>query len=316
MKMGRWAGAALVSLTVLVAANCKTDPNAPPNPGDVVVTPDSVLLFIGNAQQFTASLTGGAGSTRATFSWSTGDPTVATVSATGLVTAVGKGKTVVIATTIVAGAPKTGTAIVQVADPSGSACTGVDTLQAWSGSLTATWNDNKTSGTQTTDIKQQLTVDFKLLKQGLVRGVVTYTGKPTGTAVLDEKITDNSSGQVSTNAGNGPVVTINDLSLKIDTDACTWHFSYDWGVNAVANGTPKNPEQIAAVSSKEVPLGIWQQGISHSTGFPAYMINVPPPPLTDQYLVASIFGAGLFADAPTQSRGDAPVDFTASPSAP
>lgn len=116
--------------------------------------------------------------------------------------------------------------------------------------------------------------------------------------------------------GSGAPVSIQDLTLKIDTDACTWQFTYDWGVNAVANGTPENPEQIAALASKEIHLGVWQRGISYSAGFPAYMINLPPPPLTDQYLVASIFGSGLFADAPTQSRGDVPVDFSASPSAP
>jgi Bacterial Ig-like domain (group 2) len=301
-----------IALGAALSVACGSDPNGPPNGSGVTVTPDSILLFTGNTDQLTATLTGG-GSAGVTFVWASADPSVAKVDQTGLVTAVAKGKTVVTASTTTPSGSRQGQAVVQVVEPSGSACAGVDTVSAWSGSLRVTWTDTRTGGNQTITVNDQLNVDFVVTNPLHGPGNVTWTGQPTGSVTLDEKITDNSTGQISTNAGSGAPVSLQDLTLIVDPDACTWRFLYTWGVNAVANGVPENPEAVAGTASQELPVGIWQQGINHSADFPAYPPSTPPmTPLQDMYSVESVFGIALFTGPDARFPG-ASVDFTASP---
>jgi YVTN family beta-propeller protein len=64
----------------------------------VVVTPSEATLDVGQTQQFSAQLFQDGKPKRAMFAWSSSDPTVATVSSTGLVTAVSGGEATITAT--------------------------------------------------------------------------------------------------------------------------------------------------------------------------------------------------------------------------
>ena len=65
----------------------------------VVVTPDSATLEPGGTQQFTAQFFQNGHEKKALFSWSSSDPSVATVNSTGTVTAVASGEATITATT-------------------------------------------------------------------------------------------------------------------------------------------------------------------------------------------------------------------------
>jgi hypothetical protein len=69
---------------------------------------------------------------------------------------------------------------------------------------------------------------------------------------------------------------------------------------------------VADLYTRELPLGLWQQGLSYSAGVPAH---VTPPTTTpaDWYTVLTVLGLELFASDPTAARGPAQVDLTISP---
>jgi len=77
----------------------------------VVVSPSEVTLDVGGTQQFSAQLIQGGQQKKAAFTWSSSAPSVATVSSTGLVTAVGGGDATITAT---ASRNTSGTALVHV----------------------------------------------------------------------------------------------------------------------------------------------------------------------------------------------------------
>jgi hypothetical protein len=95
----------LTMMAVLALLACGEDVTGPPPPTvvSVVVTPSSAMLgSLGETVQFTAAARDASGNAIAgkTFTWSSGDTQVATVDATvGLVTAVAKGTTLIVATT-------------------------------------------------------------------------------------------------------------------------------------------------------------------------------------------------------------------------
>jgi uncharacterized protein YjdB len=97
------AGTATVSATVegrIGMASIQVSATAPTPVATVTIAPTSVSLEPGHAQQFTATArdAGGQTLTGRAVTWSGGSATVATVSASGLVTAVGVGSTTVTAT--------------------------------------------------------------------------------------------------------------------------------------------------------------------------------------------------------------------------
>src|SRR5262245_29793255 len=63
----------------------------------VVVSPSSATLDIGGTQQFSAQLIQGGVQKKAAFIWSSSDPSVATVSSSGMVTGVGAGQATITA---------------------------------------------------------------------------------------------------------------------------------------------------------------------------------------------------------------------------
>ena len=300
------------------ACNSKNPTEPPPNKGVIVVDPDSSRIFIGNTQQFTAVATGVA-SAKATFVWSTGDPTVATVDQTGLVTGVGKGKTAVVATTNNLATAMMGTAEITVLDPSGGACSGVDTTSEWMGTLTVDMGDTLVNGDETSGVRDKLQVQFTLAPDpaNLPGGTkLKFLGKPTGTVDINETVTSPSS--VGTNIGSGPPTPLTDLTLYLDTDACTWKVAYSWGTNAtVSEGgldTPEDPEAVAELFTRELPLGVWQGGLHYSAGFPTKgPVGPAPSPSEDLYRIMSIYGTTLFALDPTGTRGPAQVDLEIDP---
>jgi hypothetical protein len=310
---GLWWRAAAVTIGVIAAA-C-SNPQSPPNAGQVVVTPDSVDILLGTTQQLGAAETGGGlGATNATFSWASADPSVATVDQTGMVKGVGKGKTVITATT----GNLQGQAIVRVLDPSGGACPGVDTVETWTGTLDVRYGDTLISGSTITGARDELRGTFTLTRDPSVPPGSTqlrYVGDLGGTVSIDESITGSSS--PTTNVGSGTPGPGSQLELDIDADACTWQIAGGWGVDATETAGSFvqhfTPEAVANLTSKEVPLGVWPHGLSYTAGFPAYLGTVPPPANpTDGYYVLTAVGILLFAD-PTAARGPASVAFEASP---
>lgn len=87
-----------LALALFAGVACGDDPNPvePPAPVDIVLSDTSITLIRGQTQtrQVTASVTG---SDNSSVTWTTGDASIATVSQTGLVTAVADGSTFVTA---------------------------------------------------------------------------------------------------------------------------------------------------------------------------------------------------------------------------
>lgn len=77
----------------------------------VVVSPSSATLSVGGTQQFSAQIVQNGGQRKAAFTWSTSDPSIATVTSFGLVTAVGSGQATITAT---ASSTQSGTALLTV----------------------------------------------------------------------------------------------------------------------------------------------------------------------------------------------------------
>src|ERR1051325_7110222 len=77
----------------------------------VIVSPSSATLDVGGTQQFSAQLLKNGGQKKAAFTWSSSDPSVATVSSAGLVTAVAPGEATITAS---ASTRESGTAQVTV----------------------------------------------------------------------------------------------------------------------------------------------------------------------------------------------------------
>jgi Bacterial Ig-like domain (group 2) len=308
-----WLTTAGLTLGAVLFAACGgSSPLAPSN--QVLVTPDSVLLFIGNTEQLVAQLASGAGSTQATFTWASANPSVARVDQAGLVTAVGKGKTDITATT----GTRQGRATVTVLDPSGSACPGVDTVQSWTGTLDAVFGDTLISGSSITRARHELNGTFTLARDPTLPPGATqlsYLGDLGGTASIDETLIGQS-GDV-TNVGAGAPGPGSQLELRIDADACTWYFTGGWGVDATESGPgftqQFTPEAVANILSAERPLGVWQQGLRITSGFPAYLgTQAPSASPIDAYYVLTALGITLF-NGPGDTRGPAAVSFTASP---
>jgi Bacterial Ig-like domain (group 2) len=312
-RLAMVGGLALGSAAMFAACG-GSSPLGPPTQDQVTVTPDSVLLFIGNTEQLLAQLNAGVGSTQATFTWATADPAVAKVDQTGLVTAVGKGKTIVTATT----GSKQGMATVTVLDPGGSACPGVDTVQTWTGTLDVVFGDTLISGSSITQARHELNGTFTLTRDpSLPPGTtqLSFQGDLSGTASINETLTGQSG--TLTNVGAAQPGPGSQLELRIDADACTWYLTGGWGVDATESGPGLSqhfsPEAVANILSAERPLGLWQQGLRITSGFPAYLGTQPPSanPI-DAYYVLTALGITLFT-SPDDTRGPAAVSFSASP---
>lgn len=65
----------------------------------VIVTPIGDTIDVGGTQQFSAQLIQNGRQRKTTFTWSTSDTSIATVSSTGLVTGIGPGEVTITATT-------------------------------------------------------------------------------------------------------------------------------------------------------------------------------------------------------------------------
>ena len=95
----------VVAAAVLVFTACgKQEPAGVPaalvaaSQATVVVSPSGATLDVGGTQQFSAQLTKNGVQKKAAFTWSSSDPSVATVSSTGLATAVAPGQATITAT--------------------------------------------------------------------------------------------------------------------------------------------------------------------------------------------------------------------------
>ena len=116
---GAFAGAALAASCGGGGGDVTGPPDPPPPPpppavGSVELDPSAVNLAISQTSQLTATVRDAAGAalTGRTIAWATADAAVATVGATGMVTAVAPGEVQVTATS----ESKVGTAVVTVSD--------------------------------------------------------------------------------------------------------------------------------------------------------------------------------------------------------
>src|SRR5918995_1072676 len=101
--MQRILGLSILALVVLDLTSCgdngeQTGPQS--QVASVTVTPGELTLLVGESQQLTATARDQAGNPLdgRSITWTTTEPTVATVSATGIVTGVGTGSATVTAT--------------------------------------------------------------------------------------------------------------------------------------------------------------------------------------------------------------------------
>src|SRR5690606_14521479 len=102
----------------LAACDDKTEVVIPPPPVDpisVSVTPQNLDMQVGQTAQFTAQVSGGAEGTARTVNWTSSNNDVATVSGSGLVTAVAPGLATITATST-ADASAAASAAVRVED--------------------------------------------------------------------------------------------------------------------------------------------------------------------------------------------------------
>lgn len=120
--------ALLLAASALGAVGCKDSKSstAPVVPYLVTVTPLSANLAVGGTQQLTATVKDFYNNTMSTpVTWESSIPTVATVSATGLVTMVKSGSTTIVARVAPGNGQAYGTAVVSAATPVASISTGI-----------------------------------------------------------------------------------------------------------------------------------------------------------------------------------------------
>lgn len=137
-------------LAVALAAGCGGSDGTGPGGGSedpiatVVVTPATATLAVGDTRTFTATASTAAGETVSTsFTWTSQDDDVATVTTTGVVTAEGPGGTLIEAEA----EGVTGTAVVAVLAAPPEAPTGLEVVSSSSNRITLTWTDNSSEET-------------------------------------------------------------------------------------------------------------------------------------------------------------------------
>ena len=112
----RFGSVVAAALLAVVACNGKEPvgiaaATAAASPATVVVSPSSATLDVGGTQQFSAQLLQNGKLKKAAFTWASSNPTIATVSSAGVVTAVASGQATITAT---ANTRESGTALVIV----------------------------------------------------------------------------------------------------------------------------------------------------------------------------------------------------------
>jgi len=97
-------------------ASCGSDNGSGPETFSVAITPVTAELATGSNTTLTARVTDGSGATvpGQSFTWSSSNEAVATVSATGTVAGLTPGQVTITATTTISGAPQTATAVITV----------------------------------------------------------------------------------------------------------------------------------------------------------------------------------------------------------
>jgi len=205
---------ATICLTLL-ACSQQSEPTGPPRiegavtamvDKAVVVSPGEVTLQVGGTQQLSAQLIQNGQQKKAAFTWSSSAPSVATVSATGLVTAVGGGDATITAT---ASRTQSGTALVHVRRPPPQLAAHLGLGGGPFGSAVSSpgvgWIGQPGSGTVT--------------KLDIASG--TFTGS-TGAGPLPVQISANADGSriyVVSFFGNGMVSSINTGTLATENTA-------------------------------------------------------------------------------------------------
>jgi len=222
--------ASIVAAIALVITAC----NAPEPAGigsltaefdrTVVVSPSSATLDIGGTQQFSAQLIQNGTQKKASFTWSSSDPSVATVSSAGLVTAVAGGRATITATasqmvsgtalvTVRRGPPQLVAHLTLAGGPFGSAVSSAGTG----------WIGQPGSGTVT--------------RLDIASG--TFTGS-TGAGPLPVQISANADGSriyVVSFSGNGMVSSINTGTLaRVNTASATSDPQDAYGVTNTPSG--------------------------------------------------------------------------------
>jgi Bacterial Ig-like domain (group 2) len=173
----------IVAIGVLLGACKPTEP--PPPVALVTVTPAAATLVVGGTQQLSATLTDANSSilSERTIAWNTSDPTTATVSQSGLVTAVALGTATVAATS----GGKTGISTITVAAPPVASVTispGSSSL-AVGGTTTLTATARDANGNVLTgETWSWASTNLNIVSGTFVGNVLTATGVGVGSATI------------------------------------------------------------------------------------------------------------------------------------
>ena len=272
-----------------------TTPPPPPLPAAVAITPQTGTLAAGQTLQFSA--TGGT----APYTWSSANPATATVSATGLLTAVGAGTSTVTVTDNVGSAITSGTiTVTQTQISPNSSFIGVgQTLQfsaiggvtpyTWSSSNTAIASINATSGLLTS------------LSAGSV--IISATDNIAQTATTANIVI--SSINVS------PQTTSLDTGSTLQFSASGGTAPYNWTSNntsiATVNATTGLVTAIAAGTA--IITATDTNSISGSTS--TITVVTPPPPVITVTAPATTINPGATLQL-TATGGSAPYTWSSS----
>src|SRR6266581_5411610 len=247
----------------------------------VVVSPSDTTLFPGQRQQFSAQLLQNGSPKTASFTWRSSDTSVATVSATGLATAVSPGEAIISATTP---SSLTGTAHATVRFPPPVArftfvcthlsCTfdaGASTAQA-SASYTWVWGDSTAADTGKTA--------SHLYARAGTYGVTLTVADAGGSADTTQTVT------VAAPPPPPPVARFTfscvNLSCAFDAGSSTAQptasFAWAWG-DGTAGGIGKTATHTyGAAGTYAVRLVVMDSGGSAETTQTVAVTAPPPPP--------------------------------------
>ena len=172
-RHGRRALFAAAAISLATACSDSTEVVIPPPPVDpisVSVTPQNLDMQVGQTAQFTAQVSGGAEGTARTVNWTSSNNDVATVSGSGLVTAVAPGLATITATST-ADASAAASAAVRVEDDPANAPISITIKSITTGATNVPVNTQNTFGQIDVTLNVDAPVGANFTVRTLVDGV-------------------------------------------------------------------------------------------------------------------------------------------------
>lgn len=290
------------------------------------VTPASATIKVGDAQGFTAIAVDANGTPipGVTFAWASSSSGVATIGSDGVAHGAAAGTTSITAS---ANGVTSDAASLTVTSDVSAACDGIDTVQAWSGSLTFTYSHTASNTNEEVVANEQASISATLQLTSRTQGGVAWHGVATGTASLDDKQTDLVANPPSTGSLSGsgaPLASYGGedrsvVSLNVDLTTCQYNVTFSPTINA----TETDPDgstlsTIAAVGS--VRSGVYSTsgyrgGLTVNSAMPAHSVIWGSQNAGEAYfplgLGQDMFVLGVEQDG---NAGTADVTWTFTPS--